>query len=181
MKDFTIITGEMLEEENWCNFLDEKVLYELNFLKDYYSIMLNDSIVNCESPVEQLLSLHLKDLKYGFNHWNPFIDISDFIPNQEIICKNGKKYRLDFYFIVNYKNQGVKYFGIECDGYEFHQKTKEQAKNDYERQRDLQKEGIEIIRFTGSEIWEDPRMCVIEIKEIILSKCQYILEEKTNG
>ena len=67
---------------------------------------------------------------------------------------------------------------IECDGHDFHQKTKEQVEYDNQRQRDLQNEGIEIIRFSGSEIWKDVRKCVNEIQDIILSKCKYIQEEK---
>lgn len=178
MEDFTIIKEDMLGDCNWYNFLNEKIREELAFLKDYYSATINESVVGCESPIEQLLSLRLNDLRYGFNYWNPFIDMSWISNNQEIICKNGKKYRLDFYFIVDYKNQETVKFDIECDGYEFHQKTKEQVECDNQRQRDLQNEGFEIIRFSGSEIWKDVRKCVNEIQNIILSKCKYIQEEK---
>ena len=68
-------------------------------------------------------------------------------------------------------------FVIECDGYEFHQKTKKQVEQDNERQRALQKEGYEVIRFSGSEIYHRPKKCALEVKKIILSRCKYIKDE----
>lgn len=177
MEDFTIINERLLENYNWYDFLNEKVQIAYTKLDCENSCILQESLIGCESPIEQLLSLYLANLNISFNDWNPFIEVSPISNNQEIVCKNGKKYRLDFYFIVNYKNQGAKCFGIECDGHEFHQKTKEQVQYDNQRQRDLQNEGIEIIRFSGSEIWKNPFKCANEVKNIILSNCKYILKK----
>lgn len=177
MENFTIINRRLLEDYNWYDFLNEKVQTIYDKLCCDNNCILQESLIGCESPIEQLLSLYLADLRISFNDWNPFVEVSPIASNQEIECKNGKKYRLDFYFVVNYKNQGTKYFGIECDGYEFHQKTKEQVQYDNQRQRDLQNEGIEIIRFSGSEIWNHTRKCANEIKSIILCNCKYIKEE----
>ena len=57
------------------------------------------------------------------------------------------------------------------------QKTKKQVENDNKRSRDLQEEGYEIIRFSGTEIYHKPRQCAENIKNIILSKCKYIKDE----
>lgn len=51
---------------------------------------------------------------------------------------------------------------IECDGHDFHEKTKEQAAHDKARDRDLQSRGYRVFRFTGSEIHRDPVACVYE-------------------
>ena len=59
MEDFTTIKEDMLAVCNWYNFLNKKVREELAFLKDYYSATINESVVDCESPIEQLLSLRL--------------------------------------------------------------------------------------------------------------------------
>lgn len=179
MEDFVIITNKILSDFkiNIEDFLVEKVETHFKGLNIDNECALRESLLYCESPIEQLLSLYLTNLRISFNDWNPFIEVSQIGNNQEIECKNGKKYRLDFYFIVNYKNQETKYFGIECDGYDFHQKTKAQVKYDNQRQRDLQNEGIEIIRFSGSEIWENPFKCANEVKNIILSNCKYILKK----
>lgn len=45
---------------------------------------------------------------------------------------------------------------VECDGHEWHEKTKEQAAHDKARDRALQALGYRVYRFTGSEIYRDP-------------------------
>jgi very-short-patch-repair endonuclease len=45
---------------------------------------------------------------------------------------------------------------IECDGHDFHEKTKEQVSKDKERDRVFQKTGALVLRYSGSDIWRDP-------------------------
>jgi hypothetical protein len=45
---------------------------------------------------------------------------------------------------------------IECDGHDFHEKTKEQVIYGNKRDRDLKSEGYDILHFSGSEIYRDP-------------------------
>jgi very-short-patch-repair endonuclease len=45
---------------------------------------------------------------------------------------------------------------IECDGPDFHEKTKEQVSKDKERDRVFQKTGALVLRYSGSDIWRDP-------------------------
>lgn len=45
---------------------------------------------------------------------------------------------------------------IECDGHDFHERTREQARRDRRRDRDLTALGWDVFRFTGSEIHHDP-------------------------
>lgn len=52
---------------------------------------------------------------------------------------------------------------LECDGHDFHERTKEQAKRDRRRDRWMQSEGWIVLRFTGSEIWTDARACGEEV------------------
>lgn len=52
---------------------------------------------------------------------------------------------------------------VECDGHDFHERTKQQAARDRARDRIAQYEGLPILRFTGSEIWNDPLACAHEI------------------
>lgn len=76
------------------------------------------------------------------------------------------QYRLDF--LVTYPFFGdVLQIAIECDGHEFHEKTKEQAKKDKRRDRDLQRLGIQVFHFTGSEIFNAPTMCADEVLDAI--------------
>lgn len=121
---------------------------------------------SCQSPIEQLLGIALeKQLdKILPSYTNDF-----FLNSQEVIEADDKKYRVDFFVAV--KRNGRFYgFIIECDGHEFHEKTKEQARKDKKRDRDLLSLGHQVIRFTGSEIVENPFSCAREIVKIILER-----------
>jgi very-short-patch-repair endonuclease len=63
----------------------------------------------------------------------------------------------------NYKTFDYEYLIIECDGHDYHERTKEQARKDRKRDRDLQSEGYTVFRFTGSEIFSDPIACVRQV------------------
>lgn len=66
-----------------------------------------------------------------------------------------ESYVLDFLFCVHYRG-ARRVFAVECDGHDFHERTKEQAQKDRKRDRVVQSEDMEILRYTGSEIWNDP-------------------------
>lgn len=180
MENFKKITEE--------NFIDYALYNRDNWLTDRVRTFLignmcdsdtclQESLIDCESPIEQLLSIEMENLKLeNMLSYNPFIDIIA-IEKQQTIEVKGNKYRVDFLIPVSYKNQDNRIFIVECDGYEFHQKTKKQVEKDNKRQRDLQEAGYEIIRFSGTEIYHKPRQCAVAIKNIILSKCKYIKDE----
>jgi very-short-patch-repair endonuclease len=73
-------------------------------------------------------------------------------------------YHIDFVIEVSGDNSK---FAIELDGHDFHEKTKEQAARDRQRERSITKRGYTIIRFTGSEVFSNPRKCVEEVIEIV--------------
>lgn len=52
---------------------------------------------------------------------------------------------------------------VECDGHEFHERTKEQAAHDKRRDRYLAAEGYRVLRFAGSEIFADPNHAAREV------------------
>jgi very-short-patch-repair endonuclease len=55
---------------------------------------------------------------------------------------------------------------IELDGHEFH-KSREHRTRDAKRERYLQKQGWQVVRFTGTEIHNDVLQCIQEAIEII--------------
>jgi very-short-patch-repair endonuclease len=59
---------------------------------------------------------------------------------------------------------------VECDGHDFHEKTKEQAARDKARDRRLVKAGIRVLRFTGSEIYKDANACAEEVFQVLNSE-----------
>lgn len=57
---------------------------------------------------------------------------------------------------------------VECDGHQFHQKTKEQVARDRTRDRFLSTQYGRVIRFTGSEIFRDPAKCALEAVQVLV-------------
>lgn len=58
---------------------------------------------------------------------------------------------------------------VECDGHDFHERTKEQAKRDRSKDRELQKTH-KVLRFTGSEIWGDAFKCAAEVHDALVAE-----------
>lgn len=81
-----------------------------------------------------------------------------------------ENYRLDFLLTLeerSLRNQdevvACPKIAVECDGHDFHNRTREQARHDRERDRQVQAAGLRIYRYTGSEIWADVFKCAHEI------------------
>jgi very-short-patch-repair endonuclease len=73
---------------------------------------------------------------------------------------------VDFVILAQYQHDETRpmsRLAIECDGHDFHERTKEQAAKDRSRDRALQAAGYTVMRFTGSELYRDPLKCVEEV------------------
>lgn len=71
--------------------------------------------------------------------------------------------RVDF-LVRPYSTKHTWKLAVECDGHDFHERTKEQAARDKSRDRRLARCGVvTVLRFTGSEIHENPRACAEEV------------------
>lgn len=107
---------------------------------------------------------------YDKGFWSPF---SYFFRSQFDRELEGKKMRLDFAFYIYDKMEFEPLRGapgrprlqvaIELDGHDFHEKTKEQAQKDKERDRILQHGGYKVLRYTGSEVWNGPLEVVDDV------------------
>lgn len=80
------------------------------------------------------------------------------------VCHGSR--RLDF-GLVSAIDGANRWYAVECDGHDFHERTKEQARSDKARDRELARDGIVTIRFAGSEIWKDAAECMNEIGRIL--------------
>lgn len=100
-----------------------------------------------ESPIETKFLHHFLYLKNDVNVKG--IDIKAQV-------KVGK-YRVDFMITGNMPATVV-----ECDGHDWHEKSREQAAKDKKRDRFLQSQGFRVFHFTGSEIHKKGLFCVIE-------------------
>lgn len=126
-----------------------------------------------ESEIERLMiasiimtSHYAYDMRVRFhldglieNDLNPEIDLL-IAPQVEIGKINN--WRVDFLMLAPAETHWRKLI-VECDGHDFHERTKEQAARDRSRDRAAQSNGYEIFRFTGSEIWRDPMGCANQV------------------
>jgi|GEM_PF-2799884 len=119
-----------------------------------------------ESPIETILYLHLFQCAKTYKLQTG----KDIIINPQYQIG---KYRVDFMIEWNEKK-----IVIECDGHEFHEKTKEQVSRDKKRDRFITMQGYKLLRFSGSEICNnihevlDDIYCLAdeEYKRVSLSK-----------
>lgn len=76
-------------------------------------------------------------------------------------------YRIDF--LIHYPFFGAEItIAVECDGHDFHERTKQQAARDRRRDREIQQLGARIFRFTGSEIYGAPGHCAFDVLDAIM-------------
>jgi very-short-patch-repair endonuclease len=76
-------------------------------------------------------------------------------------------YRVDFLFGMSTRPELKDCMVIECDGHEWHEKTKEQAARDKARDRYLQTRFGGVVHFTGSEIFKDANLCLTDAFKVL--------------
>lgn len=134
----------------------------------------------CESPIERLFAAAFFDPDLG-NDW-------DLLRREVLVPPSGSiehvvappldgiflwpqikvgPYRVDFIVGANTPRFGTRYVVVECDGHDFHERTKEQAARDKARDRYLMARGYKVLRFTGSEIHRDPRSVWDEVVGVV--------------
>lgn len=135
----------------------------------------------CESPIEARL---LGALRWSYLGYNPHGVLSvrgrEAFDPQEGESEAGIVYLVPQFDLAGYRIDIMVYAGdrlggwvplaIECDGHDFHDRTKEQAARDRRRDRALNAVGITTARFTGSEIHNDVMACVMDVASIITAK-----------
>lgn len=137
----------------------------------------------CESPIETMLGVAMFYVCRFFNRSS-----SIFVCASPEARKNLPKpgegpivsnviYLVPQYEFQNYRIDWAVYCGrkwvfVECDGHDFHERTKEQAARDRKKDREIQAAGLNVLRFTGSEIYRDPSSCAIQVLLFLRSKTE---------
>jgi len=67
---------------------------------------------------------------------------------------------------------------IECDGHDYHERTKEQAARDRSRDRFVQQCGLNVLRYTGSEIYENPLACAADAVDTLCNRLRQLRHER---
>lgn len=120
----------------------------------------------CESPIEVQLGCAIlaHDRMDRVMRANGIIvcgpkEVSDYREDMWLLVPQyeWEGYRIDL--AIRAPRYRFKWIFIECDGHDFHERTKEQAANDRQKDRAIQASGFPVLRFTGSEIYRDPGAC----------------------
>lgn len=135
-----------------------------------------------ESPIEQIFIVGFEIVKEWLGEiYSPVYSINLF--SQFEIKTNGKKYIADFAFISekfadehDTKLSRNLNLVIECDGHDFHEKTKEQVAYGNDRDFDLKEAGYEVIHFSGSQIFNNPYGCAGKVMIYILRETGLLTE-----
>lgn len=131
------------------------------------------------SPIEKMLYIAIKRAQYLSLIGDPLMNYQLDINPQPEIKIDKKSYRPDFLLTMSQavKIENIQYVRsyecyIECDGHNYHERTKAQAKNDRTKDRDFMKEGLQLIRYTGSEIYNDAFSCAMEIENFMFKNLE---------
>lgn len=122
----------------------------------------------CQSPIERMLLWAL----LGEHVFSDVIAPAYAITNAnsgDILCVQQAVCGFTADFVINAKPRATRpgrLIVIECDGHEWHSDRKRMAR-DRKRDRDIQKAGHVILRFTGSQIVNDPKACAQEVLQFI--------------
>jgi very-short-patch-repair endonuclease len=127
---------------SWEDQRDEFLSNNILYLKH----MVDSIDRRAKSPIEKIvcLALYWIEISYGkgITHYPQY--------------KIGR-YTVDFIveFDKDWDGENVTKIVIECDGHEFHEKTKEQVSKDKKRDRELQKMGYKVLRYSGSDLYKE--------------------------
>ena len=139
---------------------DAEIHEAVEAVKDVMRYWLKD----CESPIEVVMgaalfrAAELRDSLDG-STWRV-------LPQWQVL---SGKYRVDFLVKPWWEPEEgppVQPIAVECDGHDFHERTKEQAARDKRRDRAFVASGIRVMRFTGSEVLSDPMACAQQVIDV---------------
>ena len=158
-------------QEIWFQYCERCVsngnIYALTF-----SVVKGFDYSFCNSPIEIIFNLAY-DLIIHFGDAEGYY----LEPQYEVVSRDeSKHFYVDFAFIADdvddlttIKNPDFK-LAIECDGHEFHEKSKKQVEYDNEREYELKMLGFDVLRFSGSQIYNKPFRCAAQTLEYIHKK-----------
>ena len=161
----------------------QELLVAYMFRKDINASELLSFIMirNCiagESPIEVIFSMAYELVLY--ENGLPYSELFS-LESQVPFEAAGKKYIADYVIATgisaSYEVENDLTLIIECDGHDFHEKTKKQVEYRNNRDFDLKSIGCDILHFSGSQIYKDPIKCASDVLVYALSKVGKITEK----
>lgn len=174
---------------------DRTFEYLMEIQEDYVGESEIESLLSFRFLAEEMLPVDYQIVSYSHQGVGTnFQEVIRFMGRDDLASNNtayifqqvdANRYRLDFLLSMRMRNMRdeetrkkslIKYLAIECDGHDFHEKTKEQAIRDKSRDRFLLINGIPSMRFTGSEIWNDVNKCFRQVDEFFYNEARNFFE-----
>lgn len=169
--------GDKWKEFETCESSQEAIKQSLLRLylddAEILAEMMCHVIEDCGSPIERIL---LSAMVQRFWHYRFGISFGGETNLNSFACDEVVKiipqapidrFRVDFLIEFPTDDGKCSRVIVECDGHDFHEKTKEQAAKDKSRDRALKMLGYDVLRFAGSEIWADPTKCAMEVEDCL--------------
>lgn len=168
-----------------CDKAQEIIFDELESVDgfEFFKVCYLDEDLLKMTPIEQIF--YIMGYITADEIKTPLFNI--FEPQKKITIKD-KTYYADFYvdkFDIFTKN-GIKTVEldrpivIELDGYDYH-KTKNQLSHDYERENDLKFNGYDVLRFTGTQVYNNARECIRKIYDYIFKMLKNQRSKNNDG
>lgn len=166
-------------------FLIENAQYVLSpraldsFAEDFAFGYNSGTIEYIKSPIEQIFFVaFLTVLHQNLTRESLGIDITPLGQHEQNI--DGYDYVHDFAFYIDVYNLRNKFkmkdyifmssVTVECDGHDYHNKTKRQVSNGNKRSNAMQQNGLTVIHFSGSDLFRYPYQCAEEAYCVIIKK-----------
>jgi len=154
-----------------------------------FSGLLDDFLNETQSPIEKLFALkiinnqdafyvryRIKELPFEYhNEGKEFVEMETVIDFYSNILLLIPQFKVQQYHTIDFLLYLPKYdikIAVECDGHDFHEKTKEQAKRDKRRDRWLVVNDFYVFRYSGSEIYEKGNKFSWEIEGFLINFLQ---------
>ena len=156
-----------------CSKAKEMVFDAISSDKTYqflYVDELDESLLYM-SPIEQIFQI-----AYQIYSIKAYKDIVIELLPQQYIKANNNVYRVDFLLVYACDKDGSekklkKPLVIETDGKNWHS-SKKQMNHDYERENDLKLSGYDVMRFTGSQVYNKPFDCISSVFDYVMNNCE---------
>jgi hypothetical protein len=168
------MTGkEILQIPNVLEHIERAKKYTLDAVAEHWEdgvlIRIEMDEPGVESPIEAIF----------LAWWSAALVGSGFVTShhldlvaQQSLKVDGDIFRLDFVVVPGDKDQfyeasclGLEFpkIGVELDGHDFHERTKQQVNHRNRRDRILQRSGWQVFHFSGSELHGKPQECAEEV------------------
>lgn len=166
------------------NLVESSKLASINAVANDYAEYLQEydtEFKKVKSPLEGRFLISLLKKNFNDSMTGNVISEAGFlftIRAQYEVDYGTKKYYPDFCLTIfdGSSEKAISRIFVEIDGHEFHEKTKDQVRHDKVRERHLLEYCDGIVRFSGSEVYDDSDECARESLEILSKKfAKYLL------